>query len=203
MTSHWVQLELVQNLRAGKVWSALCNAISEAQQRMKEGLGCTRNRCASESLKAKNVEDFWTPRLVECTWGVLDVIWARQCRQCHMLPADWAQRLVKPRVECNCGTIQCQSTWVPRIFQPLTTEISAGTRAGILLKAERKVNAWGHICGPWIPDFKNAFSNEACSQGASVFWIVLARALQLQQLLLALLWLVGSGKATGNGKRKL
>ena len=40
-------------------------------------------------------------------------------------------------------------------------------------------------------------------QGASVFWIVLARALQLQQLLLALLWLVGSGKATGNGKRKL
>ena len=35
-------------------------------------------------------------------------------------------------------------------------------------------------------------------QGASVFWIVLARALQLQQLLLALLWLVGSGKARGN-----
>ena len=165
MKSHWVQLELVQNLRAGKVWSALCNAISEAQ-RMKEGLGCTRSRCASESLKVKNVEDFWTQRLVECTWGVLDVIWARQ-----WMPADWAQRLVKPRVECKCGTIQCQSTWVPRIFQPLTTEISAGTRAGkhecpgfpTLLKAERKVNAWGHICGPWIPDFKNAFSNEACS----------------------------------------
>ena len=65
MKSHWVQLELAQNLRAGKVWSALCNAISEAQQRMKEGLGCTRNRCASESLKVKNVEDFWTPRLVD------------------------------------------------------------------------------------------------------------------------------------------
>ena len=149
MTSHWVQLELVQNLRAGKVWSALCNSISEAQ-RMKEGLGCTRSRCASESLKVKNVEDFWTQRLVECTWGVLDVIWARQ-----WMPTDWAQRLVKPRVECNCGTIQCQSTWVPRIFQPLTTETSAGTRAGkhecpgfpTLLKAERKVNAWGHICG--------------------------------------------------------